>query len=95
MEDFNAKVGDERVEDIVGPSGIGNVNERGSRLIECAKSMILPSQTPSIKTILDDRGLGRVPVIELETTEIIFSFRNDSTIPQRRQNIEITVGSQL
>ncbi|GFN80053.1 craniofacial development protein 2-like [Plakobranchus ocellatus] len=32
--DFNAKVGDERVEDVVGPSGIGTVNERGSRLIE-------------------------------------------------------------
>ncbi|GFN85787.1 craniofacial development protein 2-like protein [Plakobranchus ocellatus] len=34
MADFNAKVGDERVEDVVGPSGIGTVNERGSRLIE-------------------------------------------------------------
>ncbi|GFN86026.1 craniofacial development protein 2-like [Plakobranchus ocellatus] len=32
--DFNAKVEDERVEDVVGPSGIGTVNERGSRLIE-------------------------------------------------------------
>ncbi|GFO27458.1 craniofacial development protein 2 [Plakobranchus ocellatus] len=27
-------VGDERVEDVVGPSGIGTVNERGNRLIE-------------------------------------------------------------
>ncbi|GFO12658.1 craniofacial development protein 2-like protein [Plakobranchus ocellatus] len=34
MGDFNAKVGDERVEDVVGPSGIGTVNDRGSRLIE-------------------------------------------------------------
>ncbi|GFN82984.1 craniofacial development protein 2-like protein [Plakobranchus ocellatus] len=34
MGDFNAKVGDERKEDVVGPSGIGTVNERGSRLIE-------------------------------------------------------------
>ncbi|GFO32001.1 craniofacial development protein 2-like [Plakobranchus ocellatus] len=34
MGDFNAKVGDERVEDVVGPSGIGTINERGSRLIE-------------------------------------------------------------
>ncbi|GFO25759.1 craniofacial development protein 2-like [Plakobranchus ocellatus] len=34
MGDFNAKVGDEMVEDVVGPSGIGTVNERGSRLIE-------------------------------------------------------------
>ncbi|GFO29442.1 craniofacial development protein 2-like [Plakobranchus ocellatus] len=34
MGDFNAKVGDERVNVVVGPSGIGTVNERGSRLIE-------------------------------------------------------------
>ncbi|GFO12823.1 craniofacial development protein 2-like protein [Plakobranchus ocellatus] len=34
MGDFNAKLGDERVEDVVGPSGIGTINERGSRLIE-------------------------------------------------------------
>ncbi|GFN75667.1 craniofacial development protein 2-like protein [Plakobranchus ocellatus] len=33
MGDFNAKVGDERIK-VVGPSGIGTVNERGSRLIE-------------------------------------------------------------
>ncbi|GFN80601.1 craniofacial development protein 2-like [Plakobranchus ocellatus] len=34
MGDFNAKVEDERPEDVVGPSGIGTVNERGSRVIE-------------------------------------------------------------
>ncbi|GFO29452.1 craniofacial development protein 2-like protein [Plakobranchus ocellatus] len=34
MRDFNAKVGDKRVGDVVEPSGIGNVNERGSRLTE-------------------------------------------------------------
>ncbi|GFO24735.1 craniofacial development protein 2-like protein [Plakobranchus ocellatus] len=34
MGDFNAKVGNERVEDFVGPSGIGTVDERESRLIE-------------------------------------------------------------
>ncbi|GFO05326.1 craniofacial development protein 2-like [Plakobranchus ocellatus] len=34
MGDFNAKVGVERIEDVVGPRGIGTVNERGSRLIE-------------------------------------------------------------
>ncbi|GFN84567.1 LOW QUALITY PROTEIN: chemosensory receptor a [Plakobranchus ocellatus] len=33
MGDFNAKVGDERVEDVVGPSGTGTVNEHGSGLI--------------------------------------------------------------
>ncbi|GFO35153.1 craniofacial development protein 2-like protein [Plakobranchus ocellatus] len=34
MGDFNGKSGDERVEDVVRPSGIGTVNERGSRLIQ-------------------------------------------------------------
>ncbi|GFN93252.1 craniofacial development protein 2-like protein [Plakobranchus ocellatus] len=34
MGDFNAKVGDERVEDVAGPTGKGTVNEGGSRLIE-------------------------------------------------------------
>ncbi|GFO11040.1 craniofacial development protein 2-like protein [Plakobranchus ocellatus] len=37
MGDLHAKVGDERIEDVVGPSGIGTVNERGSRLIEWCK----------------------------------------------------------
>ena len=37
MGDFNAKVGSERVENIVGP--IGEQNERGERLIEWVKKM--------------------------------------------------------
>ncbi|GFN97591.1 craniofacial development protein 2-like protein [Plakobranchus ocellatus] len=37
MGDFNAKVRDERIEDVVGPSGLGTVNVRGSRLIEWCK----------------------------------------------------------
>ena len=31
--DFNAKVGDKRIEDIVGPWGFGKGNERGKHLI--------------------------------------------------------------
>ncbi|GFO18812.1 retrovirus-related pol polyprotein line-1 [Plakobranchus ocellatus] len=31
---FNTKVGDKRVEDVVGPSGIGTVNKRGGRPID-------------------------------------------------------------
>ncbi|GFO19383.1 craniofacial development protein 2-like protein [Plakobranchus ocellatus] len=34
MGDFNAKVWDGRIEDVVGPNGIWTVNEREGRLIE-------------------------------------------------------------
>ncbi|GFN94478.1 ribonuclease hi [Plakobranchus ocellatus] len=67
MGDFNAKVGDERVEDVVGPSGIGTVNERGNRLIEWCQVNDLSSQILGFKTTLGDSGLGRAPEIEVET----------------------------
>ena len=34
MGDLNAKVGDERINDVVGPHGLGKKNERGERLME-------------------------------------------------------------
>jgi len=34
MGDFNAKVGQERISNVVGPYGIGVMNERGERLVE-------------------------------------------------------------
>ncbi|GFN99623.1 craniofacial development protein 2-like [Plakobranchus ocellatus] len=34
MGDFNAKVGDKRVEDVAGRGGIGTVSAHGSKLIE-------------------------------------------------------------
>jgi len=37
MGDFNAKVGNEKVADIIGPFGIGEINSRGERLIEWCK----------------------------------------------------------
>ena len=37
MGDFNAKVGSEKVLNVVGPYGIGNINPRGERLIEWCK----------------------------------------------------------
>ena len=36
--DFNAKVGDKKVDDIVGPCGIGKLNDRGNKLIEWCKT---------------------------------------------------------
>ncbi|GFN74676.1 craniofacial development protein 2-like protein [Plakobranchus ocellatus] len=37
MGDFNARVGDKRVEGVVASGGIGTVNEGGSRLIDWCK----------------------------------------------------------
>lgn len=38
MGDFNAKVGSKQVEDIVGPHGLGEQNERGEKLVEWAQT---------------------------------------------------------
>ena len=38
MGDFNAKVGSDKVENIVGPCGKGDTNERGEKLIEWCKA---------------------------------------------------------
>ncbi|XP_063598712.1 craniofacial development protein 2-like [Penaeus indicus] len=38
MGDFNAKVGNERVDNIVGPHGLGSRNERGEMLVEWAQT---------------------------------------------------------
>ncbi|GFO43223.1 craniofacial development protein 2-like protein [Plakobranchus ocellatus] len=62
MGDFKAKVGDERVED-VGPSGIGTVNERGSRLIEWCQVNEFTITNSSYQNTLGDNGLGRAPDI--------------------------------
>ena len=44
--DFNAKVGDERVEDIVGPWGLGDRNEQGEHLIDwCRRNEFVVSNT--------------------------------------------------
>ncbi|GFN94409.1 craniofacial development protein 2-like [Plakobranchus ocellatus] len=68
MRYFNAKVGDERVSDVVGPSGIGTVNERGSKLIEfeCSQINDFTIQSLGIKTILYDNGFGRTTGMEAE-----------------------------
>ncbi|GFO06580.1 craniofacial development protein 2-like [Plakobranchus ocellatus] len=52
MGDFNAKVGHERVEDVVGPIGIETVNERGTRLIEWC---LINDLHPHSKTIAKRR----------------------------------------
>ena len=46
MGDFNAKVGNSRTEDIVGPWGLGDRNERGERLIDwCRENEFIVSNT--------------------------------------------------
>ncbi|GFO00900.1 hypothetical protein PoB_002740500 [Plakobranchus ocellatus] len=80
MEDFNAKVGDERVEDVVGPSGIGTVIIGRGR---SAKSVILQSQILRNETTLGDSGLGRAPQIEVDlTTNLLNAIYDSGTIPE-------------
>ncbi|GFO37855.1 craniofacial development protein 2-like protein [Plakobranchus ocellatus] len=67
MGDINANVGDERVEDVVGPSGIGTVNERGRGLTEWCPVNDFTITNTWYQNYLGDSGLGRAPKIEIET----------------------------
>ncbi|GFO49550.1 craniofacial development protein 2 [Plakobranchus ocellatus] len=93
MGDFNAKVRDERVEDVAGPSGIGTVNERGSRLIEwCQINDFTITNTwyqnhPRRQWIWKspgDRSRNKIDYILIQ-----------KKIPKRCQNIGVTAGSRL
>ncbi|GFO04828.1 craniofacial development protein 2-like [Plakobranchus ocellatus] len=78
-KDFNAKVGDKRVEDVVGPSGIGTVNERGSRLFKWCQINDFTITNTWYKTTPGDSGLGRAPGIKVET-------KSDSETPSKHRN---------
>ncbi|GFO27507.1 craniofacial development protein 2-like [Plakobranchus ocellatus] len=67
MGDFNAKVGDEGVEDVVGPSGIGTVDEHESRLIEWCKVNDFTITNTWHQNIQGGSGFGRATEIEVET----------------------------
>ena len=58
MGDFNANIGSDKVENIVGPCGIGDTNGRGEKLIEWCKANDLLSQTHGLKITLEDSGHG-------------------------------------
>ena len=38
MGDFNGKVGEIKVNDVVGPFGLGQKNEQGQRIVECSRN---------------------------------------------------------
>ncbi|GFN95723.1 craniofacial development protein 2-like [Plakobranchus ocellatus] len=68
MGDFNPKVGDERVKDVVGSSGIGTVHERGNWLIEWRQiNDFAIANIWHKKTTLGVSGLGKAAEIEVET----------------------------
>ncbi|GFN93750.1 craniofacial development protein 2-like [Plakobranchus ocellatus] len=69
------KDGDERVEDVVGPSGKGTVNERGCRLIQWCQSNDFTIKNTWYQNHPGDSGLGRAPEIEIETKYITSLFR--------------------
>ncbi|GFO32847.1 hypothetical protein PoB_005935200 [Plakobranchus ocellatus] len=79
---FNAKSGDYRVEDVTVCSAKGTVNERWS----CAKSMIFLSKKFGNKTVLDDSGLGRSPVIEVEIQQMVYERLTEEIVFQTRKH---------
>ena len=58
LEDFNAKVGGDKVENIVGPCGIGDTNEHGEKLIEWCKANDFAVTNTGLKITLEDSGYG-------------------------------------
>ncbi|GFO41881.1 craniofacial development protein 2-like protein [Plakobranchus ocellatus] len=91
MEDFNAKVGDERVEDVVGPSDIGTVNERGSRLNEWCQISDFTITNTWYQNHSRRQWTSKSPVDRSRKKRL---YSHSETIPKRRQNIEITARSR-
>ena len=79
--DFNAKVGDEKVDDIVGQCGMGKLNDRGNKLIEWCQTSEF-----TIKITLDDSGHGKAQMAKIKTKSIIFSFKKDSAMLLKQPN---------
>ncbi|GFN91675.1 craniofacial development protein 2-like [Plakobranchus ocellatus] len=93
MEGFKATVGDERVEDVVGPSGIGTVNERGSRLIEWCQVNDFTITNTGYQNHPRRQWTWMGPSNRSGNKKKLYS--HSETIRKRRQNIEITPGSRL
>ena len=72
MGDLNAKVGSEKLDDIVGPQGLGDRNERGERLIEWVQvNGFMVGNTWSEKPVRR-RWNGRAPGMAVETKSTTF-----------------------
>ena len=58
LGDMNAKIGQGKVEDVVGGFGLGVRNERGERLIEFCQEMDISIINTFLNYLLEDYTLG-------------------------------------
>ena len=56
MGDFNSKVGEERIDNIIGPYGLGEINERGEKLVDWCKQQELVVTIIGLQTIHEGDG---------------------------------------
>ncbi|GFO22294.1 craniofacial development protein 2-like [Plakobranchus ocellatus] len=66
MGDFNAKVGEQRMDDVVGPHGLGQKNERGERLVEWAQRNDVIIGNTCLSSRLEGNGHGKALEMEVE-----------------------------
>ncbi|GFO15060.1 craniofacial development protein 2-like protein [Plakobranchus ocellatus] len=93
MGGFNAKVGGEKVEDVVGTNSTGTVTERGRRLIEWCQINDFTITNTWYQNHPRRQWTWRSPVIEVDLKYNRLYSRSE-TIPKRCQNIEITVAGR-
>ncbi|GFN92555.1 craniofacial development protein 2-like [Plakobranchus ocellatus] len=68
MGDFNAKVGTDKVDDIVGKHGLGIRNELGEKLIEwCHTNNIIVGNPWGFNNLQGENGHGKALVTRPET----------------------------
>ncbi|GFN99506.1 craniofacial development protein 2 [Plakobranchus ocellatus] len=94
MGDFKVKVGDEKVEDVVGPSGMGTVNERGNKPIKWSQISDFTSTNTWYQNHPRRQWIWK-SLCDRSRNKIDYDYSQSEMIPKRRQSIETTAESRL
>ena len=84
--DFNAKVGDEKVDDIVGPCGIGKLSDRGNKLIQWCQTNKFTITNTWYQNHARRQWTWKSPDGKKKTKSIIFSSKKDSAMLLKQPN---------
>ncbi|GFS15722.1 craniofacial development protein 2-like [Elysia marginata] len=84
MGDFNSKVGNEKIEGTVGPHGIGDINSRGERLVECVKRPLLQPY-PYIKTALE---ILTMPLLDSPAARRVQAVMENSSVTDTHEALK-------